>query len=1208
MTLIRELFASDVTRPIPPVVYFHEQSPDKLADEVSEYIITGGWPDDHPNHRRVPVGIHEQYVKLLRAITMELNREGGPDLPTAWISGFYGSGKSSFAKLLGLALDGVALKGGGSLSEAWLRRDTSPKSQELRDAWSALRQKIDPIAVVFDVGATARDNEQIHSVAVRQVQRRLGYCQVDLVADFELKLERAKLWPRFQQVAQEVLGKPWSECKDSAMAEDDFSHVLSRFDPERYPDPGSWFAARAGTSARFESPEEAVGAMRDMLQHRAPGATLFLVADEVSQYVLTSQDRVDRLRAFATALGATLKGRVWFFALGQQKLDEQADDTFLKWAKDRFPEHLRVHLANTNIRDVVHKRLLQKKPAEEQRLRALFEANRADLKLFAYGCENVTAEDFVEVYPLLPGHIDLLLQITDELRRRSTRVQGDSHAIRGLLQLLGSLFVGQDLAKAPVGTLVTLEDIYEIQHTALDSDVQASMSRILSQCASDASGLLVRVAKVVALLEQIQETTPTDARLVSACLYDRVDRGSQITQITEALEELRRRNLLGYSEKTGYKLQSSAAEEWESERRDINVGREIIGETIQESLKYMLGQIDKAVRLGARPFPWAANFSDGRRVDDAVLLDPRKDAPLRVDFRMLTAEDRNEAAWVRRSNDDALSNRLIWVCGSTELMEGVARDYARSRSMIARQEPRRESMSPARKLLLQQEKNRAEDELIPALRTAVAAAWMSGRFYFRGRSYTPQDHGSTFGPSLHAVGTRVLPEIYPHFVATDVLPSELMLLIEDVITAPSPSFLPEDLGILELDQGRFVPACSGNVPRRVQEFIETEGNVSGVTLLARFCGPPYGYTVNVVRACVAGLLRAGRVKITPEGGAEVTATRDAGARDLFDGLRAFQRASLYPAGADDIGFPSRTRICRMFDDRLGHKMDREDNAIADAVATLFPPQAARLRAVLATLERLPGPVATPTALSRLQEALEACLRTCRQTRPTVQSVKRHLDALHDGFQLLHRFEADLTADAIAAVRDAADVRDHQVAQLVTAKALTPEVSAAADRLTAHLATERPWVDVASLRPDLALLRAAYVSARTEKLAWQEQQAAVVRARVKARPGFATLTGEQSHTVLRPIAQAQTDTTAEAIAPLLSALVDLFLTRLDQAEQVANERLDEILSERDAKVVRPVEHRLRNREVSTEAELDALLAELRERVLEHLRSGARIRLL
>src|SRR3954469_23393033 len=115
---IRDLFVSDVTRDIPPVVYFHEQSPEQLAAEVSEYIVTGGWPEDHPNHRRVPDGIHEQYVRLLTNIAAELDRPGGPDLPNAWVSGFYGSGKSSFAKLFGLALDGVPLPSGASLVAA----------------------------------------------------------------------------------------------------------------------------------------------------------------------------------------------------------------------------------------------------------------------------------------------------------------------------------------------------------------------------------------------------------------------------------------------------------------------------------------------------------------------------------------------------------------------------------------------------------------------------------------------------------------------------------------------------------------------------------------------------------------------------------------------------------------------------------------------------------------------------------------------------------------------------------------------------------------------------------------------------------------------------------------------------------------------------------------------------------------------------------
>src|SRR6185437_881124 len=118
-------------------------------------------------------------------------------------------------------------------------------------------------------------------------------------------------------------------------------------------------------------------------------------------------------------------------------------------------------LAPNNIRDVIHRRLLHKRPDAEEPLRALFEANRPDLKLFAYGCESVTPDEFVEVYPMLPGQIDLILQITSALRTRSTRAQGDDQAIRGLLQLLGELFRDQKLAEQPVGSLVTLDKIYE---------------------------------------------------------------------------------------------------------------------------------------------------------------------------------------------------------------------------------------------------------------------------------------------------------------------------------------------------------------------------------------------------------------------------------------------------------------------------------------------------------------------------------------------------------------------------------------------------------------------------------------------------------------------------------------------------------------------------------------------------------------------------
>src|SRR5262249_31212878 len=161
------------------------------------------------------------------------------------------------------------------------------------------------------------------------------------------------------------------------------------------------------------------------------------------------------------------------------------------------------------------------------------------------------------------------------------------------------------------------------------------------------------------------------------------------------------------------------------------------------------------------------------------------------------------------------------------------------------------SLSAARRLLLQQEKNRAE-ELEGKVRDAAADAWMGGRMYFRARPMPPSDSGGSFATAVNGAAARVLPELFPSFVATQVLPAEVMTLLNEDLSAPSPKFVAGELGILDLDAGRYVAACTGIVPSRVREFIETEGGVTGTSLLAHFGGPPYGYTSTVVKACVAG--------------------------------------------------------------------------------------------------------------------------------------------------------------------------------------------------------------------------------------------------------------------------------------------------------------------------------------------------------------------
>lgn len=1206
---IHDLFVEDVTRNIPPVVYFHEQSPERLADEVKEYIITGGWNEGHPNHVRVPNGIHEQYVRLLRGITAELNKRGGPELPNVWISGFYGSGKSSFAKLLGLALDGVALPGGKSLAEAWLARNVSDRAKEMAEAWAALRQKVDPIAVVFDIGGIARDNENIHNAAVRQLQERLGYCATDsLVADYELNLERDGQYEKFLDVAHRTLGKPWSEVKNRSLVSDDFSFVMHEMDNRKFPDPTSWFTSRGGTTGPGRSPEDAVDAIRDMLKFRKKDATLFFVIDEVSQYIHSSKDRTDRLRAFATALGATLKGKVWLFALGQQKLDEEADNTMLIWARDRFPNSLRVHLAATNIRDVVHRRLLHKKQEHVAMLRKLFEDNRPEMKLYAYGCGEITADEFVEIYPMLPGQIDLLLQITSALRTRSTRSQGDDQAIRGLLQLMGELFRDQKLAEEDVGSLVSLDRIYEIQHTALDSDTQASMARIMTKCAELKSDLALRAAKAVAMLELIQESEPTTADLVSRCLYNKIGQGNQTAAVSEVLETLRSLNLLGYSEKLGFKIQSSASEEWERERREVGVSQDKISEHVLDALKNLAQSIDKP-KYSDRAFPLGGLFSDGREHQDSKLLDPRDEASVTIDFRFLSREDRNQSEWIRKSDESNLKNRLIWVCGENEALKDTVRELAKTIGMVEKYRPRRDSLAPQKRMLWQTEEIRLE-ELTEKVRESVAACWKSGHFYFRGQVFDAREQGDSFNTSANRTASKILPSLFSMFDGTTVTPNELAQLLAQDLSGPSAKFMTtkDGIGILDLDDGRYEPTCTGVVPQRIREKVELDGGVSGSSLLSHFGGPPFGYHPELVKACIAGLIRGSKVKVQlPDGGIEATSLRDVGVKDLFGADRVFRRADFFPSGDDDIGPQGRARICKFFEQELGLPLDRDDGKIADAVASEFPKLATRLREVLTLMQKLPGNHPIPDEFVKLDQAFGRCVAKVRETRPTIQQVKRNLDVLRDGIRLLKMLGSELSDDVVRKVNELGAIRDYQWAQLREIDAVEATVNDAGERIEQHLSSERPWREIIALEPAVATIREAYRTKRSDLLGRQETATEAARGRVKQAPVFSTLTSDEAHTVLRPFATAVDNTTADAVAPKLADLVEPFDIRLQKSEEAANEKLDEIISEKDKKLVRKVPINIKNRVIKDKADVDTLVEEIRSELMQQLDAGVSIRI-
>jgi pantothenate kinase-related protein Tda10 len=85
---VKDLFARDIHRDIREVIKVDQTDEQVIRDEIGEYVVT-----------KTILG---NFTEILEAYREAPNRPG--DRMAVWISGFFGSGKSSFAKLLGLAL------------------------------------------------------------------------------------------------------------------------------------------------------------------------------------------------------------------------------------------------------------------------------------------------------------------------------------------------------------------------------------------------------------------------------------------------------------------------------------------------------------------------------------------------------------------------------------------------------------------------------------------------------------------------------------------------------------------------------------------------------------------------------------------------------------------------------------------------------------------------------------------------------------------------------------------------------------------------------------------------------------------------------------------------------------------------------------------------------------------------------------------------
>jgi hypothetical protein len=339
-----------------------------------------------------------------------------------------------------------------------------------------IAESIPTHAVIFDVSTDRgirSGNQTLTEIMYRLLLGSLGYARDLDLAELEIGLEGDGRLKEFKSAFLDVTGKEWDDRKELvAFSLAEASATMHRIDPAIYQDNDSWSDSAKGKADI--NPGKLAERGAELIARRKPGHTLMYVVDEVGQFVARDVQKMLDLQAIVQQLGVKGQGKQWLVVTSQEKLSELTgglDDRRVELARlmDRFPQPLQVHLEPSDISEVTGKRVLAKNAAAQKQLGELYEQHRGQLANNTRLSADITLPElsrdgFVDLYPLLPYQIDLIIQVVSGLRTQGGASKHVGGANRTIIKLAQQLLIHPEvgLGSSEVGQLARIDQIYDL--------------------------------------------------------------------------------------------------------------------------------------------------------------------------------------------------------------------------------------------------------------------------------------------------------------------------------------------------------------------------------------------------------------------------------------------------------------------------------------------------------------------------------------------------------------------------------------------------------------------------------------------------------------------------------------------------------------------------------------------------------------------------
>ena len=586
---LKNMYSKDISREIQGVIKVDDEN--YIKQELEEYVVT----DEILKH------MYSFFDSYLTGINGNTEKMG------VWISGFFGSGKSHFLKIISYLLENRIVDGKPAVDYF---DDKIKDPMLLADIKKAGSIPTDVILFNIDSKAsldTVEGKDKILSVFEKVFNEKMGLSTIPHVAELERFLIKEGKYDEFKKDFKEECGDNWEDARnDFYFRRDEIVNSYSKALNKSKEEAENWFDK---AEERYDlSIEKFAERVRDYIKSKGNNHHIVFLVDEIGQYIGEDNNLMLNLQTIVEDLGIECGGKAWVIVTSQEAIDDVIKVMGNNFSKIQGRFDTKLSLSSSDIDEVIKKRLLDKKEDYKQELEMIYEKNELVIRNLLQFSKNTTfqklfenKEDFADTYPFIPYQFRLLQNVFTDIRKHG---YAGKHLSSGERSLLGA-FQGtaERYANSPIGTLIPFYAFYDTIEEFLEHQVKNVIAT-----ANDAvkAGKLeeidVKVLKMLFMLKNIKEIPANIDNLATLYVSNIMDDKINIkNEIKESLQRLEGQTLIQRNNDE-YKFLTDEEQEINREIKQIIIDQNRITEYLSKII-YGYVYTDNKFTYKGRNFP-----------------------------------------------------------------------------------------------------------------------------------------------------------------------------------------------------------------------------------------------------------------------------------------------------------------------------------------------------------------------------------------------------------------------------------------------------------------------------------------------------------------------------------------------------------------------------------------------------------------------------